>query len=89
MDLRRFAGKVFPATVVLATLVLFIVIIGLQSRWIGQLSDAQLGRARIGLQMSVKGIQSDINRELVRAYLLFQWQAGTPPQDWGERTSEA
>ena len=89
MDIRRVAGRTLPVLVLLATLVLFIVIIALQSRWIGQLSDAELGRARVGLGVSVKGIQSNINRELTRAYLLFQWEAGAPPQAWGERTAEA
>src|SRR6266567_7285529 len=89
MEIRRSAGRILPIAAIAATLGLFVVITALQSRWISQLSEAELQRAKIRLQMSIRAVQTDINRELTRAHLLFQWEAGTSPQSWAQRTSEA
>src|SRR5581483_9824647 len=89
MATRRPRDRVLPMAAIGATLLLFGVATALQSRWIAQLSDAELQRARIRLQASVRAVQSDVNRELSRAYLLFQWEAGVPRAAWGRRAAEA
>jgi hypothetical protein len=89
MDRRRSASRALQVAGILATLVLFIVVTALQSRWIAQLSDAELQHAKIRLQVSVRAIRTDINRELTRAYALFQLPAGAPSRSWGKMTAEA
>jgi signal transduction histidine kinase len=89
MEFRRSAGKYLPIAAVVATLALFAVIAALQSRWISQLSEAELQRAKIRLDVSVRAVQTDVNRELSRAYILFQWEAGTPRASLAQLTSQA
>ena len=72
MEMRRSAARILPIAGIVATLALFIAITALQSRWVAQLSDAELQRAKLRLQVSMMAVQADINRELSRAYLLFQ-----------------
>jgi two-component system, OmpR family, sensor histidine kinase SenX3 len=43
-----------------------------QYRWLGQISDAERERMRATLQASASGFAEDFDRELNRAYLLFQ-----------------
>ena len=89
MKQRASAGRILQAAGILVTVVLLAVIGALQSRWIAQLSDAGLERDRISLQMSTKGIQYDINREVSRAYSVFRLDPGSPPETWGRQTSAA
>src|SRR5690348_705573 len=84
----RSVGRIVPIAAVAAMLALFVVIAALQLRWISRLSEAELQRAKIRLQVSVRAVQTDINRELTRAQILFQWPAGTPRQSWAQRTAE-
>jgi hypothetical protein len=79
---------VLSIAAIVATFGLFVVIAALQSRWISQLSEAKLQRSKIRLQMSLRAVQTDFNRELNRAYVLFQWEAGVRPETLGQRTSE-
>src|SRR5215470_6026670 len=44
----------------------------LQYRWLGQISEAERDRMRATLQTSASGFAEDFDRELNRAYLLFQ-----------------
>src|SRR5262245_23056062 len=82
-------GRVMPIAAIVATVALFAVLAALQSRWISQLSEAELQRAKVRLQVSLHAVQTDINRELTRAHVLFQWESGVPPESWAPRTSEA
>src|SRR5437879_2954149 len=89
MEIRRSAAKILPIASIVATLALFIAITGLQSRWVAQLSIAELQRAKLRLQVSMMAIQTDINRELSRAYLLYQWRAGTPIESLAQEAAKA
>lgn len=89
MQLPRTAAKLLPIAAIALTLALFTVIAALQSRWISRLSEAELQRAKIRLQLSVRAVQTDINRELTRAHILFQWESGAPSESWPRRTAEA
>jgi len=71
------------------TLALFAIVAAMQWRWIAQLGDAELDRDRIRLRVGARNIQTDLNRELSRAYNLFQWESGVPPQSWAAHTAEA
>jgi signal transduction histidine kinase len=83
------AARILPVAAIAATLGVFGAIAALQSRWIAQLSQAELEGAKIRLQISLRAVQADINHEVNRAWVLFQWEAGLPPQSLGERTKEA
>src|SRR5437879_5060947 len=89
MGIRRSTSRILPVAALVATLGLFAVIAALQSRWISQLSAAEFQRAQMRLQVSVRAVQADINRELTRAHILFQWESGASPQSWTQRTSDA
>jgi two-component system phosphate regulon sensor histidine kinase PhoR len=89
VEVRGLPRKVLPVAAVILTGACFCVIAVLQSRWISQLSAAELEHAKIRLQVSVRAVQTDINRELTRAQILFQWESGAPPRSWAQRTSEA
>src|SRR5205809_316409 len=58
---------------------LIVVLAWLQYRWLGQISDAERDRMRATLQTSASGFAEDFDRELNRAYLLFQ--IGPTPGD--------
>jgi signal transduction histidine kinase len=87
LKMRRTTG--LQSAGILATLGLFAVITVLQSRWIAQLSDAELEGAKTRLQESLKAIRNDINQELMTAYVLFQFEPSAPSQSWGQLTHEA
>jgi signal transduction histidine kinase len=74
---------------ILATLGIFIVIAAVQSRWIAQLSEAELHRAKSRLQDSMGTVRTDVNRELMKAFSLFQFEPGSSPPAWGQMTAEA
>lgn len=58
---------------------LIVLLAWLQYRWLGQISDAERDRMRAMLQTSASGFAEDFDRELNRAYLLFQ--IGPAPSD--------
>src|SRR5947209_10912 len=87
--MRTNAAKTLPIALLAATLGLFAAITFLQSRWVGQLSDAELRRTKVGLQLSLRTVQTEINRELSRAFLLFQWEAGAPEASWGKLAADS
>ena len=51
----------------------------LQYRWLGQISGAERDRMRATLNVRASGFAEDVDREVTRAYLLFQLDA--MPQD--------
>src|SRR5258708_7905953 len=89
MGFRTLTGKVWLIVAIALTVGLFAVTAVLQSRWISQLSEAELQRTKTRLQVSVRAVQTDINRELTRAHILFQWESGAPAESWAQRTAEA
>jgi two-component system phosphate regulon sensor histidine kinase PhoR len=89
IDRRPSAGTILRVVGILATLALFVAIAAVQSRWITQLSDAELQLSRLRLQQSIKAISNDVNRELMAAYSLFQLPPGSTAQSWGPRTYES
>ena len=86
--MRRSMSRILPVAGILATFGLFVVIAVLQSRWIAQLSEAELQRSRLALQESLRMVRDELNRELTAAYALLQFESGAPPQAWGRMTSE-
>jgi signal transduction histidine kinase len=68
-----------PMFVVAAALLgLMAVLATLQYRWLGQISADDRDRRRAALAAQATGLADDFDRELTRAYLLFQWE---PTQD--------
>src|SRR5262245_11483634 len=58
--------------VVCALLGLMALLAGLQYQWLGQISDAERVRMRSTLEARATELGRDFDRELTRAYLLFQ-----------------
>jgi signal transduction histidine kinase len=55
-----------------ALLVLIVLLATLQYRWLGQISDAERERMKATLNTRASAFATDVDRELTRAYLLFQ-----------------
>jgi hypothetical protein len=85
----RSTSRILQVACILATLGIFIVIAAVQSRWIAQLSEAELQSAKTRLQDSMGKVRTDVNRELMKAFSLFQFEAGSSASEWGQMTAEA
>ena len=64
----------------------------LQYRWLGQISGAERERMRATLDLRAKAFGEDVDRELTRAYLLFEVDAshdegGTAPEFMARTTA--
>lgn len=69
-----------PLVVVAAALLgLIAVLATLQYRWLGRISEAERDRRSAALQAQAQAFADDFDRELTRAYLLFQWEPA--PED--------
>jgi signal transduction histidine kinase len=64
-----------------AMAVLLPLLAALQYYWLGQVSEAATERLQTSLRASATRFRQDFNREFIRAYLNFQMDASTPPQD--------
>ena len=73
---RRFRPPLF--VVVLAMFVLIAVLAWLQYRWLGQISEAERERLRAGLATAASEFATDFDRELARAFLMFQLDGPDP-----------
>src|SRR5512144_485756 len=69
------------AVVASALLGLIALLATLQYRWLGQISGAERDRMKATLNTRAAAFAQDVDRELTRAYLLFQLDA--IPQDQG------
>src|SRR5687767_8655790 len=78
---RRF--RLPPFVVAAAMFGLMAVLATLQYKWLGQISDAERERTGAMLNTRAAAFAADFDRELTRAYLLFQVDGG------GEQTSTA
>ncbi|HEX4565734.1 MAG TPA: HAMP domain-containing sensor histidine kinase [Vicinamibacterales bacterium] len=79
-----------PMFVIAAALLGLIALLAtLQYRWLGQISDAERQRMTATLNDRAKAFGEDVDRELTRAYLLFQidlpGSAGQPAQELATR----
>jgi two-component system, OmpR family, sensor histidine kinase SenX3 len=74
---RRFRLPMFA--VAAAMLGLIAVLATLQYKWLGQISAAERERMRATLNTRATGFAHDFDRELTRAYLLFQVDAAGDP----------
>jgi two-component system, OmpR family, sensor histidine kinase SenX3 len=64
-----------PMFVVAAALLALIAVLAtLQYRWLGQISADERDRRRAALAAQAAALANDFDRELTRAYLLFQWE---------------
>jgi two-component system, OmpR family, sensor histidine kinase SenX3 len=63
-----------------ALLALMVVLATLQYRWLGQISADERDRRGASLAAQATALADDFDRELTRAYLLFQWEP-TPDID--------
>ena len=71
-----------PIGVIAAVLLALIgVLAALQYRWLGQISDAERIERRATLAASAREFAQDFDRELARAYLLFQGEPPAAAQD--------
>lgn len=73
--------------VVLVVTALMALLATLQYRWLGQISEAEQERMRATLGTGASELAQDLDRELTRAYLLFQVEPG-PDQEISTRLSE-
>ena len=53
----------------------------LQYRWLGQISDAERARMAANVNTRAAAFAQDFDRELTRAYLLFQLETAPPPEE--------
>jgi signal transduction histidine kinase len=60
--------------VAVALLGLMAVLATLQYRWLGRISEDERDRRSAALDAQATGFAQDFDRELTRAYLLFQWE---------------
>jgi signal transduction histidine kinase len=72
------AGVLLGLLVVLATL---------QYRWLGQISADERERRSAALATQAKAFADDFDRELTRAYLLFQWEPAPGLESLAERVA--
>lgn len=80
---RRFRPPL--AVVALALFGLILLLARLQYRWLGQISEAERTERRATLAAGAREFAQDFDREITRAYLLFQSDAPlTPPADEAE-----
>src|SRR3982750_4868633 len=63
LPMYAIAAALFALIVLLATL---------QYRWLGQISDAERERMKATIGTRASAFAADVDRELTRAYLLFQ-----------------
>lgn len=64
-----------------AMAVLLPLLAALQYYWLGQVSEGASERLQSSLRASANRFRLDFNREFIRAYLNFQMDSLTPPQD--------
>lgn len=64
-----------------AMAVLLPLLAALQYYWLGQVSEAASQRLQTSLRTSANRFRQDFNREFIRAYVNFQMDALTPPQN--------
>ena len=69
-----------------ALLGLIVLLATLQYRWLGQISDAERDRMRASLGTRTTEFAQEFDREITRAYLLFQVE---PPQAGDEPRGRA
>ena len=70
---RRFRPPL--AVVAIALLGLIVLLAVLQYRWLGQISEAERAQRRATLAAGALEFAQDFDREITRAYLLFQTDA--------------
>lgn len=70
-----------------ALLGLIAVLATLQYRWLGRISEAEGERRRAALSAQAAAFAADFDRELTRAYLLFQFEPGQPDAGFAERVA--
>jgi signal transduction histidine kinase len=71
-----------PLILVAAALLALIVLLAtLQYRWLGQISEAERDRLRSSSSARAVEFARDFDRELTRAYLIFQGEPTVPDQD--------
>jgi signal transduction histidine kinase len=77
-----------PMFVVAATLLALIAVLAtLQYRWLGQISADERDRRRAALGAQATALADEFDRELTRAYLLFQWEPGPDIENLAARVA--
>ena len=75
-------GSRLPLILVAAALLALIVLLAtLQYRWLGQISEAERDRMRSSSSARAAEFARDFDRELTRAYLIFQGEPTAPDRD--------
>src|SRR5687767_746502 len=72
----------------IALLGLILLLATLQYVWLGRISEAERERLRATLASRTSEFAQDFDRELTRAYLLFQSEPRTPNEDASARFAE-
>ena len=88
LRMTRALKTILTVAGIVATLGLFLVIAAMQSRWITQLSEADLRRRQLALEESLRLTRNDLNRELTGAYGLFQLEKVIPKESWEAKTAD-
>ncbi|HSC29511.1 MAG TPA: hypothetical protein VLD67_19700, partial [Vicinamibacterales bacterium] len=83
---RGFKPPLFVA--VLALAVLMVLLAFLQYQWLGRITEADRDRQRTRLTHGVLEFTQDVDRELTRAYLLFQAEPAEHEEEMAERFAE-
>lgn len=73
--------------VAVALLGLIVLLATLQYRWLGQISDAERDRMRASLATRASEFAQDFDRELTRAFLLFQAEGTTSHEELSTRVA--
>ncbi|MGH9409113.1 MAG: sensor histidine kinase [Vicinamibacterales bacterium] len=82
-------GFYSPGAAVAAILLALVVLLAtLQYRWLGQISAAERDRMTAALNAHAAQFAEDFDREMTRAYLLFQLDAPGPDQNVAARIAE-
>lgn len=80
--------RVPAAAVAVALLALIALLATLQYRWLGRISEAERERMQVTLTHHAREFAQDFDREITRAYLLFQADPLQPQQDPATRMAE-
>jgi signal transduction histidine kinase len=84
----RWRFRVPAAALAVALLALIALLASLQYRWLGRISEAERERMQVTLTHHAREFAQDFDREITRAYLLFQADPLQPQQDPATRMAE-
>jgi signal transduction histidine kinase len=85
---RRNLTRHLPLAIGAALLALLALLATLQYRWIGQVSELESHRMRVGLNSAARRYATDFDREVTRAFLYFHPERAEAPGDLSGRVTQ-